>query len=107
MITGSEAFHARSHINHYASPLMPQNSGKGTFRIITREGKSIGVTHTRGLDFHQDLTSLRASQINITNFQGFTGTEGHCCASFHRTLRIKVFKMPLYFTFASIENINF
>jgi hypothetical protein len=78
-----QGFNARAHIDHDAGTLMAKNYRKLAFRIVTTECKGIGMTDTCRFEFNENLTFLRSFQIYFTNFQGFAGAEGDCCASFH------------------------
>jgi hypothetical protein len=46
MVTGLQALDSGPTLEYFATSLMAQDCRKSTFRIIPRQGKSIGMTNT-------------------------------------------------------------
>ncbi|KNX41050.1 hypothetical protein ROTO_23510 [Roseovarius tolerans] len=85
VITHLEARHPLADLNDDTGPLMAQNGRENPFRVIARAGELVGMTQPRRLDLHQNLTRLRAVQLNLHDLQRFPGLNGHGSTCAHPT----------------------
>ena len=101
MVARLEAFDTRAHLNHNTGAFVAQNRRENPFRIITAEGKGIGVANAAGLDLNQHLPLFGAGQIHFYNFQGFSCLKGNRSACFHGALSVLTMGLAYYSPFIS------
>ena len=70
MIAHLEVFDAVTHLNHNTRTLMTENGGEGTLRIITRQGKGIGVADACRFYLYHDLACGRVRRHRLRLFRG-------------------------------------
>jgi hypothetical protein len=46
--------------------------------VCARNGKLVGMANTRGFHFHQNFARFRAFEMNLDDFQWFSGFKGDC-----------------------------
>jgi hypothetical protein len=78
-----QGFHPGAYVHYNTRTFMAENRRKLTFRIIAGKRKGISVANTGRFYFDQNLTSFWSFEVNVNNFQRFSGGKGHRCTSFH------------------------
>ena len=81
-------------IDDDARPLMAHDGREQAFGISARDGELVGVADAGGLDFHQHFASLRAFEINLDDFERFSGFKGDGGAGFHGFRSFKRLALP-------------
>ena len=83
MIARLEAGHAIAHFHHHAGTLMAQHRGKHALGIIPAQREGIGMADAGMGDLHQHFAFLRRSDVDLDDFQRFSGGEGYGGTGFH------------------------
>ena len=68
MVAGLQAGDAFTHFHHHTAPSWPSTAGNA-FRIVTGQGKRIGMANAGVGNFDQHFAFLRRSNINFNDFQ--------------------------------------
>ena len=83
MIACFEVFHPFTHFHYNAGALVTENRRERAFGVISRQGKGIGVAHTRRFDFHHHFACGRAADVDFGYFEGFARFKCNRCSTLH------------------------
>ena len=86
MVTDLQIGHARANLADNAGALMAEDGREGAFRISTRSGELVSVTDSGRLDLDEDFARFRPLEVNLDDFQRFSGLEGDGGTCFHGSL---------------------
>src|SRR5688572_7234182 len=74
---------AGAHVDDDARALVPEDRGEQAFRVRARARELIRVTDAAGADFDQDLTGLRAVEVDFEDLERLAGRPCYRCARLH------------------------
>ncbi len=80
MVTRDDGSHAWANLFNDSPAFVAEDDRKLSFRIISREGKGIGVADAAGHHAQQHLPCLGAHHINFFDYQRFACFPGDCAA---------------------------
>ena len=83
MVAGLQAGDAFTHFHHHTAPFVAEHRREYAFRIVTGQGKRIGMANAGVGNFDQHFAFLRRSNINFNDFQRLAWAERDSCARFH------------------------
>ena len=83
VIAGLQAGDAVAHLDHHAGAFMAEDGGEDPFRVVARQGESVGMANSRRLDFDQHFAGLGPVQVDGFDAEGISGLVGNGCADFH------------------------
>lgn len=68
---------------------MPEHCGEKPLRVITGQGKGIGMAYTRMGDFDQHFARTRRLDVDLDNFKGFLASNATAARDFTHFLLIE------------------
>ena len=81
MVAGLQAGDAFTHFHHHTAPSWP-STAEYAFRIVTGQGKRIGMANAGVGNFDQHFAFLRRSNINFNDFQRLAGPNATAARDF-------------------------
>jgi hypothetical protein len=78
MVSSGDTVYTRACLNHNSGTLVAKDGRKQPLRILSRQGKSIGVTDSGGLDFDHHLTLPGTVHIDRLDTERLTCLMGDC-----------------------------
>ncbi len=82
VVAGLKAGHAFTHFHHHAAPFVPQHRREHPFRILTGQGKRIGMADARMGDLDQHFAFFGGATSISTIFNGWPGPNATAARDF-------------------------
>ena len=89
VVTLTQRCYSFPDFNHHTRPFVSEDGREKSFRVISRQGKRIGVTDTRRPDLYQNLSFPGPVYIDCFDTERLTGLVSNCgTTGYHDALLI-------------------
>jgi hypothetical protein len=89
VVTLTQRCYSFPDFNHHTRPFVSEDGREKSFRVISRQGKRIGVTDTRRPDLYQNLSFPGSVYVDCFDTERLTGLVSNCgTTGYHDALLI-------------------